>query len=354
MDYRREAPEIIRKFLIYHETIKGHSKKTVEEYYLDLRTFFRYLKVSRGLVPRSTELEDVPIDDVDLALVRSVTLSDIYDFLGFLSRDRAVHANSKSSPYGLSAASRARKIATIRSYYKYLYAKEKLLEENPVKDLDSPKLVKSLPRYLSLEESVSLLEHVDGKNAQRDYCILTLFLNCGLRISELTGLNLSDVREDSLRVLGKGSKERVVFLNDACTAAINAYLSVRASTTANTPALFISSRRERISRSTVHNLVKKHLQEAGLDSTKYSAHKLRHTAATLMLQNGVDVRTLQELLGHEHLNTTQIYTHVENESLREAAMRSPLAGMTPPAVKKPRKGAPETPLEAEEDPEKTS
>ena len=358
MDYRREAPEIIRKFLIYHETIKGHSKKTVEEYYLDLRTFFRYLKLSRGMVPRSTELEDVPIDDVDLALVRSVTLSDIYDFLGFLSRDRAVHANSRNSSYGLNAASRARKIATIRSYYKYLYAKEKLLDENPVKDLDSPKLVKTLPRYLSLEESVSLLEHVDGKNSLRDYCILTLFLNCGLRISELIGLNLSDVREDSLRVLGKGNKERIVFLNGACASAINAYLPVRAASAANTPALFISSRRERISRSTVHSLVKKHLQEAGLDSSKYSAHKLRHTAATLMLQNGVDVRTLQELLGHEHLNTTQIYTHVENESLREAAMRSPLAGMTPPVAKKggPKalEAVPEAAPDAEESPEKTS
>ncbi|MBR6951898.1 MAG: tyrosine recombinase XerC [Oscillospiraceae bacterium] len=354
MDYRSEAPEIIRKFLSYHETIKGHSRKTVEEYYLDLRTFFRYLKISRGLVPRSTELEDVSIEDVDLALVRSVTLSDIYDFLSFLSRDRAVHSNSRNTAYGLNAASRARKIATIRSYYKYLYAKEKLLEENPVKDLDSPKLVKTLPRYLTLEESVRLLQNVDGKNVERDYCILTLFLNCGLRISEMVGLNLADVREDSLRVLGKGSKERIVFLNDACKAAIGAYLPIRTACAANTPALFISSRRERISRSTVHNLVKKHLQEAGLDSSKYSAHKLRHTAATLMLQNGVDVRTLQELLGHEHLNTTQIYTHVENDSLREAALRSPLAGITPPAGKRSGPEAGEPSAEQGETPEKTS
>ena len=340
MDYRREAPEIIRKFLIYHETIKGHSKKTVEEYYLDLRTFFRWLKLERGLAPRSADLDDIAIDDVDLAFVRGVTLSDIYDFLAFLSRDRVLHANSSRSGYGLNAASRARKIATIRSYYKYLYAKEKLIDENPVKDLDSPKLVKTLPRYLSLDESVQLLSHVDGKNAARDFCILTLFLNCGLRISELVGLNLSDVRPDSLRVLGKGNKERVVFLNAACADALNAYLPVRASLAANSPALFISSRRDRISRRTVHNLVKKHLEQAGLDSSKYSAHKLRHTAATLMLQNGVDVRTLQELLGHEHLNTTQIYTHVENENLRDAAQRTPLAGVKPPApVRRPGKTA---------------
>ena len=326
MDYRVDAPDIIRRFLTYHETIKGHSRKTVDEYFLDLRTFFRYLKLSRNLVPRDTSLDDISIMDVDLAFVKSVTLSDIYEFLSFLSRDRAQHGNSSSTGYGLNAASRARKIATIRSYYKYLYNKEKLIDENPVQDLDSPKLIKSLPRYLSLNESVQLLNSVDGANRERDFCILTLFLNCGLRISELVALNISDISADSLRVFGKGGKERIVYLNSACTEAINDYLEIRKNTAANTPALFISTRRERISKSTVHNLVKKHISAAGLDSTKYSAHKLRHTAATLMLQSGVDVRTLQELLGHEHLNTTQIYTHVESDSLRDAAEKSPLAG----------------------------
>lgn len=314
---------------MYHETIKGHSKKTVDEYFLDLRTFFRYLKISRGLVNRDTAFDEISIMDVDLEFIKSVTLSDIYDFLSFLSRDREKHPGSHHVEYGLNAASRARKIATIRSFYKYLYAKEKLIEENPVKDLDSPKLIKSLPRYLTLEESVRLLSSVDGKNRERDYCILTLFLNCGLRISELVGLDITSVSEDSLRVLGKGGKERIVFLNDACIRAIKDYLAVRNQVSTNTPALFISSRRERISKSTVHDLVKKHLAAAGIDSTKYSAHKLRHTAATLMLQNGVDVRTLQELLGHEHLNTTQIYTHVESESLRDAARRSPLSEFRP-------------------------
>lgn len=326
MDYRTEAPDIIRRFLTYHETIKGHSRKTVDEYFLDLRTFFRYMKLSRNLVPRDTALEEISIMDIDLDFVKSVSLSDIYAFLSFLSRDKAQHSNSRSTGYGLNAASRARKIATIRSYYKYLYNKEKLIDENPVQDLDSPKLIKTLPRYLSLDESVQLLSSVDGANKERDFCILTLFLNCGLRISELVALNISDISADSLRVFGKGGKERIVFLNDACVAAINDYLNIRKTIAANTPALFVSVRRERISKSTVHNLVKKHISAAGLDSTKYSAHKLRHTAATLMLQSGVDVRTLQELLGHEHLNTTQIYTHVESDSLRDAAERSPLAG----------------------------
>ena len=326
MDFRNDVPDIIKNFLIYHETIKGHSKKTVDEYYLDLRTFFRYIKIKRGLVPRDTEFDKISIQDVDLNLVKSVTLTDVYDFLSFLSRDKVKNSRSHDADYGLNSASRARKIATLRSFFKYLTVKAKLLDENPVQDLDSPKIVKSLPKYLSLDESKELLNSVDGANKERDYCILTLFLNLGLRISELVGLNLNDIHSDSIRVLGKGNKERLLYLNDACADAINNYLNVRKGVIAiDNRALFLSSRKTRISKSTVHALVKKHLQEAGIDSTKYSAHKLRHTAATLMLHNGVDVRTLQEMLGHENLNTTQIYTHVENENLREAAQLSPLS-----------------------------
>ena len=326
MDYRTNSPEILREFLFYHETIKGHSKRTIDEYFLDLRTFFRFIKVHKNLSPRNVEFDDISIMDVDIELVKSVTISDVYEYLAFLSRDRPKHANSRSTDYGLNANSRARKIAVIRSYYKYLTLKANKLSENPVADLDSPKLRKSLPRYLSFDESVKLLDSVDGANKERDFCILAIFLNCGLRISELAGLDLTDLRSDSIRVLGKGNKERVVFINDACAAAINDYLAIRKDIAAvDRRAFFLSGRRTRISTSTIHSLVKKHLLAAGLDSTKYSSHKLRHTAATLMLQNGVDVRTLQELLGHEHLNTTQIYTHIENSSLRDAAQRSPLS-----------------------------
>ncbi len=331
MNSFHDAPDILRNFLVYHETIKAHSAKTVDEYYLDLRNFFRYVKILKGKVPRSTPLEEISIDDVDLDLVSSVTITDVYDYLSYLARDREKHHNSRNTQYGLSASSRARKIATIRSYYKYLTTKAQLIKENPVQDLDSPKIMKSLPRYLNVDEAIRLLENVDGPNRERDYCILTIFLNCGLRISELVGLNLTDIRADHLRVLGKGNKERVVFLNEASAAAINDYLNIRKSIAAvDNRAFFLSSRRTRISTSTVHSLIKKHLSAAGLDSSKYSAHKLRHTAATLMLHNGVDVRTLQELLGHEHLNTTEIYTHVENQNLRDAAMRSPLSDLKPP------------------------
>lgn len=330
MDYRSDAPPILRDFLAYHETIRGHSKNTVDEYFLDLRTFFRFLKLHRGLVPRTAEPEDISVSDVDLDFVRRVTLTEVYEYLSFLSRDRVRNQRSRETEYGLSAASRARKIAAIKSFYKYLTVKAKLLQDNPVQDLDSPKIPKSLPRYLTLAESKALLNAIDGRHRARDYAIICIFLNCGLRISEIVGLNLSDIRADSLRVRGKGSKERIVYLNDATAAAINDYLAVRKAVDAeDRSALFLSARRTRVSREAVHSMVKKNLLRAGLDADKYSSHKLRHTAATLMLQNGVDVRTLQELLGHEHLNTTQIYTHVDNTALRTAASSNPLGDFSP-------------------------
>ena len=327
---RSDAPQVLRDFLVYHETIRGHSKNTVDEYYLDLRTFFRYLKLNRGLVPRSTELEDISISDIDVPFISKVTLAEIYDFLAFLSRDRIKQPNSAEPEFGLTASSRARKIAAIRSFFKYMTVKAKLLDENPVQDLDSPKLPKTLPRYLTLEESQRLLSAVDGSNKERDYCILCIFLNCGLRISELVGMNVNDYRGDNLRVIGKGNKERTVYLNDACRAALDAWLDVRRNLVpARVSAMFLSNRRTRISVDSVQVMVKKYLKRAGLDASLYSTHKLRHTAATLMLQNGVDVRTLQEVLGHENLNTTQIYTHIDNAELRTAAAANPLSHFSP-------------------------
>ncbi|MCI2057572.1 MAG: tyrosine recombinase XerC [Oscillibacter sp.] len=325
-DYRTEAPQIIRDFLSYHETIRGHSKRTVDEYFLDLRNFFRYLKQIRTPGLRNLELDEISIMDVDLDFVKSVTLTDIYGYMTYLSRDRVQHPNSRNSEYGLNAASRARKIATLRSFYNYLTNKMHLIVENPIKDIDSPKLKKSLPKYLTLDQSIDLLDCVNGNNRERDYCILTLFLNCGLRISELVGLNMNDIQDEALRVLGKGNKVRIVYLNDACQQALKQYLEVRRPIVGRDQnALFLSARNERISRSSVHAMVKKRLLEAGIDATQYSSHKLRHTAATLMLQNGVDVRAVQEVLGHEHLNTTEIYTHIDNEALRVAAKANPLS-----------------------------
>lgn len=300
----------------------------MDEYYLDLRNFFRFLKQNKNSAFKNVPLDNISIDDVDLSLIRDVSLTDIYSYMNYLSRDR-----------GLNNTSRARKVATIRSFYKYLTNKAKLLDTNPVQDLDAPRLKKSLPKYLNLDESMDLLDNVEGKNSIRDYCILTLFLNCGLRISELVGLNKTDVRGDQLRVLGKGNKERILYLNDACQSALADWLTERDTLTlVDQNALFVTlQNRRRISTAAVHKLVKKHLAAAGLDSTQYSSHKLRHTAATLMLQNGVDVRTLQEVLGHDHLNTTQIYTHVDNDDLRAAAKANPLGSAK--QRKKPKKEA---------------
>lgn len=330
MDYRTEAPDIIKGFLTYHETIKGHSRKTVDEYYLDLRNFFRFLKIQRGIVPRSTELDDISISDIDLNFVKSVTVTEAYEYLSFMTRDKVKNQRSREVEYGTKASTRARKVSTLRSFFKYLTVKAKLLDTNPLQDLDVPKIPRTLPRYLTLPEAQALLSSVDGKNKERDYCILCIFLNCGLRISEIVGLNLSDIRVDHIRVFGKGSKERIIYINDACAEAINNYLEVRKNIAAiDKNALFLSNRRTRMSREAVHSMVKVSLKKAGLDADKYSSHKLRHTAATLMLQNGVDVRTLQELLGHDNLNTTQIYTHVDNSELWLASEANPLSNFKP-------------------------
>lgn len=326
LDYRADSPRILLDFLSYHETVKAHSQKTVDEYYLDLRNFFRYMKQLRELELSACEPEQIDIRDIGIEFIRSITLTDVYSYLAYLSRERPQRPNSEKSSKGLSAASRARKVATLRSFFNYLCNKVHLLQENPIQDIDSPKIRKTLPRYLTLDECVQLLEGVDGPNRERDLCILTLFLNCGLRISELIGLNRSDIQDDALRVLGKGDKVRIVYLNQACKDALAAYLQVRPVVGGkDQDALFVSRNRQRISRATVHSLVKKHLADAGLDSQRYSSHKLRHTAATLMLQNGVDVKAVQEVLGHEHLNTTEIYTHIDNESLRIAAKANPLS-----------------------------
>lgn len=323
MDYRSEAPQVLLDFLSYHEVVKGHSAKTIDEYYLDLRTFFRFLKLQRGLEKPDTPFSEISIRDIDLDFLASVSKAEVYSYMSFLSRDRVRQQNSREPEYGLSPASRARKLATLKSLYRYLTVKTGKLEKDPIAGIDSPKTRRALPHYLTLDESEQLLSSVGGRNPERDRCILSVFLNCGLRISELTGLNLKDLSEGRLRVLGKGGRERVVFLNDSALRAVRAYLAVRPD--CDTQAFFVTERGSRISRSAVHYLVKRHLGEAGLDTEGYSAHKLRHTAATLMLKNGVDVRTIQELLGHEHLNTTEIYTHVESTDLRQAADANPLA-----------------------------
>ena len=321
-----DCPQILREFLVYHETIKGQSQKTISEYYLDLRMFLRFIKLMRNDMPIHTRLEDIPIKDVDLEFIRDINTSDVFDFLSYLANDRTSNPDSPAPDYGISASSRARKLSAIKSFYKYLTVRTKQLQENPVADLEYPKLRKSLPKYLTMEQSAALLRSVSGQNEKRDYAILMLFLNCGIRRSELVGLNVTDVYEDRIRVVGKGNKERFVYFGTPCRKAIDVYMAERNEMIlTDNKALFGSRNGNRISVSAVHRLVEKALLKAGLDSTQFSAHKLRHTAATMMLSGGVDVKTVQEVLGHENLNTTQIYTHIENTELKIAAEANPLS-----------------------------
>lgn len=321
-----DCPQILREFLIYHENIKGQSQLTISEYYLDLRMFLRFIKLMRNDMPITTRLDDIDIKDIDIKFIQEIDTSDIFDFLSYLANDRTANPDSAAPEYGISASSRARKLSAVKSFYKYLTVRTKQLEDNPVADLEYPKLRKSLPKYLTLEQSAALLQAVSGLNEKRDYAILMLFLNCGIRRSELVNLNLTDVYEDRIRVVGKGNKERFVYFGSACRKAIDAYLPERnKKVLSDNRALFGSRDNNRISVTAVHRLVKKALLQAGLDSTQFSAHKLRHTAATMMLSGGVDVKTVQEVLGHENLNTTQIYTHIENTELKIAAEANPLS-----------------------------
>jgi len=315
-----EAPQMVRDFLSYMETIKGKSKNTVKEYFFDLRMFFKFMKLHKNLVDKNVDFEHIPIHDITVDFIKNITLSDLYEYMTYISRERDNKART-----------RARKVASLKSFYHYLNVKAKLIDVNPAKELDSPKIAKSLPKYLTLDESRQLLHAVTGKHKERDYAILTLFLNCGLRLSELVNINLNRIspNRDRLTVIGKGNKERTIYLNKACTKALNDYLKVRpVDGVKDKNALFLSERKQRISHKTIQHLVKKYLGMAGLDTEKFSTHKLRHTAATLMYKYGeVDIRALQEILGHEQLSTTEIYTHVDNQQLRNAVESNPLANI---------------------------
>lgn len=316
-----ESSPIIRDYLLYMQTVKGKSPKTVDEYFSDIRTFFRFIKFNRGLVDASALFEDIKVDDVDLELIKTITLQDAYEFMNFLMRDRNNNASTRS-----------RKTSSLKSFFNYLTVKKHLLDKDPIKELETPKRKKSLPKYLTLEQSIELLYAVDGKYKERDYCILTLFLNCGMRLSELVGLNVTDIRPDgTARILGKGNKERIIYLNSACVNAVTEYLKVRPMDgVKDKNALFISAHLKRMSPKTVQALVYKYLEKIGLDSQGYSCHKLRHTAATLMYQHGnVDIRVLKEILGHENLGTTEIYTHLNTRQMENAANSTPLSKIKP-------------------------
>lgn len=313
-----DAPQIIKEYLFYLQTVKGKSQKTVDEYFIDLRTFFRFIKLHKKLTDE-TEFDKIMIDDIDLSVVASVTLSDAYEFMNYIQRER-----------GNNNTTRARKCSSLKGFYNYLTIKKHLIENDPLKELETPKKKKSLPKHLTLEQSIELLNAVEGSYKERDYAIITLFLNCGLRVSEMASLNYSDIRTDNtLRVVGKGNKERIIYLNNSCVTAIKSYMKVRpVDGVIDKKALFISRNHRRMSVKTIQAMVYKYLEKIGLDSQGYSCHKLRHTAATLMYQHGgVDIRVLKEVLGHENLGTTEIYTHLSSEQMKKATESNPLSNI---------------------------
>lgn len=315
-----EAPPLLRDFLIYILTIKGRSPRTVDGYYIDLRFFLRYLKSSRQrLAMDEKNLVNVAISDISDEVITGVTITDAYAFLNF-----AMSTNENN------AATRSRKVSSIRAFYRYLTEKTNKLPVNPMEHLETPSKKKALPKFLTLEESLQLLTAIGGKYSERDYCMITFLLSCGMRVSELVGIRLDSFQgENSLRLLGKGNKERIIYLNDACLAAKATYDSVR-----KAPAVaqynnyyFLSASGKPLTPRRVEQIVEEHLTTAGLGGRGISPHKLRHTAATLMYQHGnVDIRVLKEILGHANLGTTEIYTHISGSQLENAANASPLSG----------------------------
>lgn len=324
-----EFPSIIREFASYKTAIQGCSKKTVDEYLLDLRTFFRYLIAKeKGIDPDSDEFCEISILSVDLEYIKGITTETVYDFLLYTG-------NVRKNMW----ASKARKLSAIKGLFKFMTVKRGYLDENPVANIESPKKKKTLPKFLSLEESKLLLDTVrndtDSKTRLRDLCIITLFLNCGMRLNELVGISLGDIDRElnHIRVLGKGSKERIIYLNEACKTVLADYLInyrlIEKNHNITDKALFLSNRSKRISDKMVQAMVYKYLDLSGLGAKHYSVHKLRHTAATLMYQSGnVDIRVLKDILGHEQLNTTQIYTHVSDKNMMNAMDQNPLAEIT--------------------------
>lgn len=321
---RENNPDYLNSFLDYSVTILNKSPNSIKEYNYDLAMFLKFIKIHFGLT-KENDFSKININDLSINVIQKITLDDIHAFISYLATEL------RSKP-----ATRARKVSSIRIFFKYLSAKAKLIEINPAQNLETPKLDKRTPKYLTLDDSKKLLDVAsdeDNRNFERDYAITTLFLNCGMRLSELVNINIKDIQFDECRmtVIGKGNKERTIYLNKACMKAIAEYLQVRPKEGINfksKDALFLSERRERISNRTVQYIIKKELKKAGLDTNKYSVHKLRHTAATLMYQYGnVDIRALQELLGHASISTTEIYTHVANEQVRNAVESNPLADL---------------------------
>ncbi len=313
-----DSPSFLREFLYYMQTIRSLSIKTVEAYYIDLKLFFRFVIQKRDNKIDNLSIDEVDIKDLDINFIKSISQSDILEFLYFVTNER-----------NNSTSARARKLSSIRSFFKYCVNKVHIVKDNPSEHIELPSNKKRLPKYLSLEQAIELLSSINTKFTKRDYCMIVLLLNCGMRLSELVGIDVNDINNDTLRIIGKGNKERIVYLNDSCINAIEDYLIERNKLISPTveSALFISTtRKTRLSARRVQQIIEDCLRLSGLSNMGFSTHKLRHTAATLLYRSGnADMLALKEILGHEHVSTTEIYTHISDEALKKAAKSSPLS-----------------------------
>ncbi len=315
---KTECPDFLNDYIFYLRIVKGRAETTVNEYYLNIRLFLRYiLKIKQNI---DNPLETVSIKNFPAELLKEITLRDIYDFEFFLAEERHNQA-----------AARARKTAALKSFFHFLHKKANLIENNPALDIEMPSVKRALPKFLSLEESLRLLSSESFENPERDFCIVTLFLNCGMRLNELVSINLSDIDFEERRLLlkGKGNKQRIIYINDACIVALKTYINSRKQPPEEPNALFLSRNKKRISRRRVEQIVEKLLNNTGLGNRGITPHKLRHTAATLMYQHGnVDTLVLKEVLGHANISTTEIYTHLSDQNKKDAAENNPLSHMT--------------------------
>ncbi len=314
-----DAPQDVTDYLRYLETILNRSPRTVNAYYIDLRTFFRFLVHYRN-AELDLPLDQIDVSKLDLTFIQAVSKEEIYEYLYYLKTDRHNEASA-----------RARKLSCIKGFFRFMVAKVNRMDQDPSLDVSVPSVRQALPKYLSLEECIELLKNIQSDFFERDFCIITMFLNCGMRLTELVTIDLSDFKEDTIRIVGKGNKERLVYLNDACIYALRQYCDARAKLEKlqDKKALFVSKRTgKRLSPRRVEQIVDGCLKQAGLSGRGYSPHKLRHTAATLMYRHGnVDMLALKEILGHEDVSTTQIYTHINTEKLQQAVRSSPLSHM---------------------------
>ena len=320
-----EVFPVLDQYSNYMLAVLGRAELTVTEYKYDIICFFRFWKRDHGKVSKDIPFDEIDISDISVKDIERVTTDDLLVFLIWLNREK-----------NLSNSSRARRIASLKSFFKYCHSKKHLIDSNPAYDLETPKIGKRNPKYLTLEQSTELLQtafDAPTESNERDYCMLTLFLNCGMRLSELRGIDIDDIHDTVLTVIGKGNKERTIYLNKACLDAIEDWMRVRSNIKikpSHSKALFVSKRGTRISDDMIQISIKRLMAQAGIDTKVYSVHKLRHTAATLMYKYGhVDIRNLQQILGHQSVSTTQIYTHVDDEQLQKAVDSNPLAGFKP-------------------------